>query len=70
MDHQDHPVQVALLVHQVYQEHQVYQATQVILDRPAGLQLLAIRAFQATLAFLLIQAFQATQVAGCQGIVV
>ena len=49
---------------------QQLQATQVILDRPAGLQLLAIRAFQATLAFLLIQAFQATQVAVCQGIVV
>ena len=61
-----------VLVLQVTQAtaEQVHQATQVILARPAGLQLQAIRAFQVTQAFLLIQAFQATQVAGCQGIVV
>ena len=49
---------------------QQLQATQGILDRPAGLQLQATQVFLVTRAFLLIQAFQVIQEAGYQVIVV
>ena len=69
-------VYLVIVVYQVIlvlaekQVKQQLQATQVILDRPVGLQLQAIQAFQVTRAFLLIQAFQVIQEAGYQVIVV